>query len=69
MSDMKWIPVTEKLPEKNGFYLVTVKSRWLNEGTIEVAIAHRSKKNTWDMPGKIFAWMPLPEPYKEEQDE
>ena len=56
----EWIPVTERLPECNGRYLVTNEAWGANE--IEI--------NVWEHGGwyyntKPIAWMPLPEPYKE----
>lgn len=53
----KWIPVTERLPEKDGQYLVTVKKGYMLIG-LWCGI-----KEDW---GNVIAWMPLPEPYKED---
>ena len=60
----EWIPVTERLPECNGRYLVTNEAWGANE--IEI--------NVWEHGGwyyntKPIAWMPLPKPYKGEQNE
>ena len=69
----RWIPVTERLPEERGTYLVTVV-----DGTIKRAVAQwwHDVDN-----GKgyfvcddcyaedIVAWMPLPEPYKGGEEE
>lgn len=58
-----WIPVTERLPEENARYLVT-NSQW---GYFEISI------NAWIDGEWLFpeedptAWMPLPEPWEEEE--
>lgn len=73
--EQKWIPCSERLPEKHGeMYLVTIsdgsvysfalqwdinRKRWylsfLNNGEIYI-----------DYIDDVIAWMPLPEPYKED---
>ena len=55
-----WIPVTERLPEENGGYLVTVK-----RGYVTTALWVGNTEN-WK---KVTAWMPLPEPYKGGQED
>lgn len=57
-----WIPVTERLPEKEGRYLVT-NSR-IGSWIIDVDqwfLGHWRKNN------KPVAWMPLPESYEHDQ--
>lgn len=55
----RWIPVSEKLPEENGGYLVTVK-----RGYVTTALWVGNVEN-WK---EVTAWMPLPEPYKAESE-
>ena len=64
-----WVPVSERLPEENGYYLITVKE--LNYGE-HVTMSFFDK---YDMRGwqhvhmvnkKVTAWKSLPEPYKGE---
>lgn len=81
--EQRWIPVSEKLPEANGRYLVT---RGLNAaGSLwnRVYIANysdlmglKSEKIWWQgNVGKsdfkriddVIAWIPLPEPYRAER--
>ena len=58
----KWIPVSERLPEEDGYYLVT-----LSNG--DEVVAHTSGiVQNHDYEPKMLAWMPLPEPYKAEQE-
>lgn len=56
-----WIPVTPKtLPKKAGDYLVTTHDGFV---TKLLFIGDSEYWMRW-----VVAWMPLPEPYKEEQD-
>ena len=54
-----WIPVSERLPEKSGQYLVTVKKGYMLLG-LWCGI-----KDDWI---NVIAWMPLPEPYKKKME-
>lgn len=56
----EWIPVSEKLPEFSGLYLVSIDSlvTVLNfSGTVFT--------NNRGCRVEVIAWQPLPEPYKE----
>ena len=56
----KWIPVTERLPEYSGLYLVNIDSL--------VTVANFGGKSFMGKnasnPIEVDAWQPLPEPYK-----
>lgn len=56
----KWIPITERLPNKSGRYLVSYDS-----GYVAMALYYESVSK-WGSTTteRIVAWMPLPEPYK-----
>ncbi len=68
----EWIPVTERLPEEKGQYLVAIED---NEGClIETTKAFYELNGLWSSPffymsDVVTAWMPLPEPYKEDKDD
>ena len=53
----RWIPVTEKLPEKDAFYLVTEKS-----GRVCTYVFHKGNSEEYWKRCAV-AWMPLPKPY------
>lgn len=67
----QWIPVSERLPDETGTYLVTVGN---HAYPVEEAVFF-AKDSYWAYvytgsryrDGYILAWMPLPEPYKEEE--
>ena len=62
----KWIPVSEKMPERGGYYLVTEK---ISEECWFVGLApYRSTCERWFGDHEVTAWMPLPEPYKEGEE-
>ena len=59
----KWIPVSERLPEKPNMYTVTD-----SKGDVVRFVFNdtESSREYWLRCAK--AWMPLPEPYREEGD-
>lgn len=70
-TEQRWIPCSERLPEEAGTYLCTCVNaeRW-----IVTLIKWQPRMRSWNLTGaraywKVVAWKPLPEPYKEgEQD-
>ena len=73
-SAQQWIPCSERLPERNGVYMVT---RTISDGFEYGNIADACYFNSSDIwhddtrvnhgrkyLADVIAWMPLPEPYK-----
>lgn len=56
---IKWIPITEYLPEEDGCYLVTE-----NSGRICTYVFHKEGNSEEYWKRCAVAWMPFPEPYK-----
>lgn len=65
---LPWIPCSERLPEHGRRYLISVLDG-INRRTTVAPYLPRCK--AWTMTGrmaywKVIAWMPLPEPYRED---
>lgn len=59
----EWIPVSERLPRNNGWYLVTIRGY---ETVTDVSL-YSADGSAWSdvsTKQKVIAWMPLPEAYK-----
>lgn len=100
LEQTRWIPVSERLPEKDGKYLVAVRSfcglpsyidvlnfatdlhkvyayDFPEQRSLETFWILQTKCGFWEYDAKwgcnevddVIAWMPLPEPYKEESEE
>lgn len=61
----KWIPCSERLPKKDGLYLVSVINDH-NRRYSKTCWYHGHEK--WFARQDVVAWMPLPKPYKEGGD-
>lgn len=57
----KWIPVSERLPEEDGYYLTTTMYH-------EVYCDYWEEEH-FNRTEAVIAWMPLPEPYKLQESE
>lgn len=74
-----WIPVSERLPEEDGRYLVTfkygIKVCMVGYGSCKRTVLGYPIGHGWYSleeaqyyaEDSIIAWMPLPEPYKEDE--
>ena len=69
----RWIPVSERLPENSGNYLITYYYR--DEIETQEAVYVEGEENKWydttdiEITLAVIAWMPLPEPYKVESED
>lgn len=62
---VEWTPCSETLPEKDGWYLVTVQGY---ETVTDVSL-YSADGSAWgdvSTKQKVTAWMPLPMPYRED---
>lgn len=75
MSKNRWIPIKEDIPENDELMLVTVKDNKLIHDNL-VMIGCYTYEQGWILNGyidlvdlNVIAWMPLPKPYKEGEQE
>lgn len=54
-----WIPVSERLPERDGWYLISLGDKTYGGADIDMYCKGWVKYGT-----HVLAWMPLPEPYE-----
>lgn len=86
-AEAEWIPCSERLPERNGAYLVWMQ--WTCDEELTVSIINYDADcemfgewhelyhprtlgyldSDFDEIKGVIAWMPLPEPYREESEE
>lgn len=65
----EWIPVTEKLPEDSGYYLVVHRNKYNGSISIAFEMYIKCKIGEWwenDYAYDVTHWMPPPEPPKGE---
>ena len=65
--NQRWIPVSERLPEDKQGCIVTVQS---DSKTFIDIVTYYAEEHSflYYEERNILAWMPLPEPYKEEKE-
>ena len=64
----EWVPVTEKLPEDSGYYLVVHRNKYNGSISIAFEMYIKCKIGEWwenDYAYDVTHWMPLPEMPKE----
>ena len=66
-SAQQWIPCSERLPEKDGRYLTT--NSMIGKWVVDWNIWYNEPKPSWVYNHGVIAWMPLPEPYEEIENE
>ena len=62
----QWIPVSERLPEKSEYYIITASD---GVGHRTTFAKFQKKAKSWDLTGarsywRVIAWMPLPKPFE-----
>ena len=68
----KWIPVSERLPEDEQEILFSTKTGRVHSGkyhdddSANQWYSYRDKARAWN--NVVNAWMPLPDPWKEDKD-
>lgn len=60
----RWIPVSERLPE-DGTYITTLDGELVGQEEPFTGMCG-IENGKWDDEDCVIAWMPLPEPYKED---
>lgn len=64
----EWIPVSERLPEDSGYYLVVYRDKYNGSISIAFDMYVKCKAGEWwenDFMRDVTHWMPLPEAPKE----
>lgn len=64
----RWIPVTERLPEEEGDYLITDDSGGIKTIEVDSFMFFEDGTKDWCYSQNAIAWMPLLKPYKGEPE-
>lgn len=64
-----WIPVSKRLPEEDGRYIVTKRDERDDEEIYVTTSYYQNDEYGFFSEEEIIAWMPLPEPYKGESED
>lgn len=65
LEEPKWIPCSERLPEKEVVYILTVHYNDCNFIVFDDFCNYKHGWKRWSKQ-EVLAWMPLPKPYREE---
>lgn len=60
----RWVPVSERLPEKEGIYLTTIFLEHIKEKKYQLRLAIYTNSKFAEYP-EVTAWKELPEPFKD----
>lgn len=64
----QWIPVSERLPDEAGTYMVTDYAGGISEVATDEYFCRDDGKPVWMYSQNVVAWMPLPTAYTEGQE-
>lgn len=65
----EWIPTSERLPENHTTFIATITTKVMTRVTMAYRIDDEFFEGGVQLHfGAFKAWMPLPEPYKEEEN-
>ena len=77
----RWIPVSDRLPDRPGSFLCTVYGDSIGENYVTICdyscrpwhavtgwFCHAGQRYLEDVTNDVIAWMPLPKPLEEETD-
>ena len=64
---VEWIPCSDRLPDSNGEYLVTIECEGFTCVDTDTYSCYGWKAYGIDSVGCVIAWMPLPKPYQEDK--
>jgi len=67
--EQRWIPCSERLPEKEGTYIVTDDAGGMATVSTDEFSHYESGEPMWIFSQNVTAWMPLPEPYEERRED
>ena len=62
--EAQWIPCSERLPEEDGWYLTTYDGGFCGADGEPFSGMSEYENGQW-VEDTVYAWMPFPEPYKE----
>jgi hypothetical protein len=68
LEQTRWISVSDRLPGKPDYYLVTLGDESSPDRDVDIS-AYFGNDWDWRPIDEILAWMPLPEPWKGDTDE
>lgn len=63
-----WIPCSDRPPEKEGRYLITVDEDGRKDVSDDFFYFRADGTPSWHYETNVIAWMPLPEPWEGEQE-
>ena len=64
----RWIPVSKRSPEGDGWYMTTYDGEVYGKDGERAVGMSCFERGKW-IEDTVYAWMPLPEPYKAESEE